>query len=104
MGCCAQTYAVFTFAVVAGVEAFDTAYEQWLPDSGYQNGDGPESEFYSEAVDLQGASSAMQGTVLIRRPNGRSGQGGPRRANQEYAVDRGAHCGSGSGHRSVLCC
>ena len=44
-----QTYAVFPCTLKTIHEAYEYAFETWLPGSGYQRGDGPDFEHYDES-------------------------------------------------------
>ena len=44
----AQTYAVFKITLPRIKEMYASAYQQWLPQSDYRRGSGPEFEFYDE--------------------------------------------------------
>lgn len=47
----AQRYAVFPCTLQNIGEAYRQAYHTWLPNSGYQRGDGPDFEYYDESFD-----------------------------------------------------
>ncbi|MFQ5595889.1 MAG: WYL domain-containing protein, partial [Anaerolineae bacterium] len=47
----AQTYAVFTCTLPTIGDTFQSIYQEWLPQSGYQRAPGPEFELYDEHFD-----------------------------------------------------
>ncbi|RPI58697.1 MAG: AraC family transcriptional regulator [Chloroflexi bacterium] len=56
----AQTYAVFTCTLPTLMQAFHSAYETWLPQSGYRRAGGPEFELYGPAFDPNDPGSQME--------------------------------------------
>ncbi len=46
-----QTYAVFPCTLQTIQQTYQTIFETWFPQSGYQKADGPDLEFYSETFD-----------------------------------------------------
>lgn len=55
----AQTYAIFPATLPQIGEAWMTAYQQWLPTSGYQRAAGPELEVYDEKFNPQDPASIL---------------------------------------------
>jgi len=54
-----RTYAVFPCTLPQIGEAWMTAYQQWLPTSGYQRAAGPELEVYDEKFNPQDPASTL---------------------------------------------
>lgn len=65
----AQTYAVFPCTLTNIGEAWMTAYQQWLPTSGYQRAAGPEFELYDEKFNPQDPASTLYLCVPIVSAN-----------------------------------
>ncbi len=63
-----QTCAVFTCTLPTLGETFQYAHHTWLPQSGYQRGDGPDFELYDEHFDPRDASSKMNVYIPIEGP------------------------------------
>jgi AraC family transcriptional regulator len=61
----AQTYAVFPSTLSTIGEAWMTAYQQWLPTSGYQRAAGPEFELYDEKFNPQDPAATLYLCVPI---------------------------------------
>ena len=61
----AQTYAVFPSTLPQIGEAWMTAYQQWLPQSGYKRAAGPEFELYDEKFNPQDPASTLYLCVPI---------------------------------------
>ncbi len=55
----AQTYAVFACTLPTIGEAYDMAYQQWLPQSGYRHADGAEFELYDEKFNPQDPAATL---------------------------------------------
>ncbi len=64
-----RTYAVFACTLPQIGEAWATAYQQWLPTSGYQRAAGPELEVYDEKFNPQDAASTLYLYVPIVSAN-----------------------------------
>lgn len=64
----AQTYAVFACTLPTLMETMHQIYEQWLPQSGYERGTGPEFEFYGQEFDATDPGSRMELWIPVRRP------------------------------------
>jgi predicted transcriptional regulator YdeE len=65
----AQMYAVFPCTLPNIGEAWTTAYQQWLPTSGYQHAAGPELEVYDEKFNPQDPASTLYLYVPIVSAN-----------------------------------
>ena len=65
----AQTYAVFPCTLPQVGEAWMTAYQQWLPTSGYQRATGPEFELYDEKFNPQDPAAVLYLCVPIVSAN-----------------------------------
>ena len=65
----AQTYAVFPSTLPTIGEAWMTAYQQWLPTSGYQRATGPEFELYDEKFNPQDPAATLYLCVPIVSKN-----------------------------------
>jgi AraC family transcriptional regulator len=65
----AQTYAVFPCTLPEIGEAWMTAYQQWLPQSGYMRAVGPEFEFYDDKFNPQDPASTLYLYVPIVSAN-----------------------------------
>jgi AraC family transcriptional regulator len=65
----AQTYAVFPCTLPQIGEAWMTAYQQWLPQSGYRRAAGPEFELYDEKFNPQDPASVLYLCVPIVSAN-----------------------------------
>ncbi len=65
----AQTYAVFPCTLPQVGEAWMTAYQQWLPQSGYKHAAGPEFELYDEKFNPQDPASTLYLCVPIVSAN-----------------------------------
>jgi len=55
----AQTYAVFACTLPTMGEAYNAAYQQWLPQSGYRHADGAEFELYDEKFNPQDPAATL---------------------------------------------
>jgi predicted transcriptional regulator YdeE len=65
----AQTYAVFPCTLPQIGEVWMTAYQQWLPQSGYKRAAGPEFELYDEKFNQQDPASVLYLYVPIVSAN-----------------------------------
>jgi AraC family transcriptional regulator len=65
----AQTYAVFPCTLPQIGEAWTTAYQQWLPQSGYKRAAGPEFELYDEKFNPQDPNATLYLCVPIVSAN-----------------------------------
>jgi AraC family transcriptional regulator len=65
----ARMYAAFPCTLPQIGEAWMTAYQQWLPASGYQRAAGPELEVYDEKFDPQDPASTLYLYVPIVSAN-----------------------------------
>jgi AraC family transcriptional regulator len=65
----AQTYAVFPCTLPQIGEVWTTAYQQWLPTSGYQRAAGPEFELYDEKFNPQDPAATLYLCVPIVSKN-----------------------------------
>jgi predicted transcriptional regulator YdeE len=65
----AQAYAVFPCTLPQIGEAWTTAYQQWLPTSGYQRAAGPEFELYDEKFNPQDPTAVLYLCVPIVSAN-----------------------------------
>ncbi len=65
----AQTYAVFPCTLTQVGEAWMTAYQQWLPKSGYKRAAGPEFELYDEKFNPQDPNGTLYLCVPIVSAN-----------------------------------
>jgi AraC family transcriptional regulator len=65
----AQTYAVFPSTLPQIGETWTTVYQQWLPQSGYQRGTGPEFELYDEKFNPQDPAAVLYICVPIVSKN-----------------------------------
>ena len=65
----AQTYAVFPCTLPEIGQAWMTAYQQWLPKSGYRRAAGPEFELYDEKFNPQDPASVLYLYVPIVSAN-----------------------------------
>lgn len=54
-----QTYAVFPCKLGTIGEAYRYAFQEWLPASGYQRGDGPDFEYYDYTFDPNDAENSQ---------------------------------------------
>lgn len=54
-----QTYAVFPCKLSTIGEAYRYAFQEWLPTSGYQRGDGPDFEYYDYTFDPNDAENSQ---------------------------------------------
>jgi len=69
----AQSYAVFPCTLQTIQQTYQYIFETWFPQSGYQKGDGPDLEWYSEAFDPEtGEGMAIYMPVRIDNPDKRS--------------------------------
>ncbi len=64
----AATYAAFTCTLPTMPQAYDYAYNTWLPASGYQRAPGFEFECYDEEFDNQDPSAEFEFFIPIERP------------------------------------
>jgi len=62
-----QTYAVFPCTLPTLHDAYRYAFEEWLPQSGYQRAEGPDFELYSEEFDPEDPASTMYIYVPIQK-------------------------------------
>jgi predicted transcriptional regulator YdeE/DNA-binding transcriptional MerR regulator len=62
-----QTYAVFPCTLPTLHDAYRYAFEEWLPQSGYRRGDGPDFELYTEEFEPDDPASTMYIYVPIRK-------------------------------------
>jgi predicted transcriptional regulator YdeE/DNA-binding transcriptional MerR regulator len=62
-----QTYAVFPCTLPTLHDAYRYAFEEWLPQSGYQRADGPDFELYTEEFDPQNPASTMYIYVPVQK-------------------------------------
>ncbi|MDY6877457.1 MAG: GyrI-like domain-containing protein [Chloroflexota bacterium] len=62
----AQKYAVFPCTLPTIGEAYQHAFQTWLPRSGYQRGDGPDFELYDETFDPNVQDSEMYIYIPIK--------------------------------------
>ena len=63
----AQTYAVFHTTLPKLGETFQHIHGQWLPQSGYRPGPGPEIELYDETFDPRDPGSVMAIYVPVEK-------------------------------------
>jgi AraC family transcriptional regulator len=64
----AATYAAFTCTLPTMAQAYDHAYNTWLPESGYQRAPTYEFEFYDKEFDNQDPASEFEFFIPIVRP------------------------------------
>ena len=64
-----QTYAVFPSTLPQIGETWTEAYQQWLPQSGYQRAVGPEFELYDEKFNPQDPAAVLYICVPIVSKN-----------------------------------
>lgn len=63
----AQTYAVFPCTLPTIGEAYQYAFETWLPQSGYQRAPGPDFEYYDEDFDPHAPNSELSIYIPITK-------------------------------------
>jgi AraC family transcriptional regulator len=61
-----QTYAVFPCTLKTIHEAYQHAFQTWLPTSGYRRGDGPDFEYYDDEFDLQAEDPKLSIYIPIK--------------------------------------
>ena len=61
----AQTYAVFDCTLPTIIETVHYVYDEWLPNSDYRRGKGPEFELYDKRFDPEGGKLTMSYYVPV---------------------------------------